>query len=75
MPKQKIRPEAMTTAQLLAAARCDPDPVSFFGAGTSRADSQEGIFVVKGKRNVQRVEDLLVGLGLMTTQPIIFNKD
>jgi len=72
--KSDIKPEAMTTKQLLRAARLDSDAVSFFGCGTSAVDSQEAILVVKGKANVRRVEGLLIGLGLMTSQPIFDKK-
>lgn len=59
-----------TTAQLLAMARKDPDPVSGFLNGDSWETTQEAVFIVKGARNIRRVQDLLTGLGLSSSNPV-----
>lgn len=59
-----------TTAQLLAMARRDPDPVSAFLNGSRIEDSQEGIFVVKGAHKVRQVLALLTANGLLSSNPV-----
>lgn len=59
-----------TTAQLLAMARRDPDPVSAFLNGARIEDSQEGIFVVKGAHKVRQVLALLTANGLLSCNPV-----
>ena len=59
-----------TTAALLRKARHDPDPVSCFANGSSWDDTQEAVFVVKGKRKVQLAFASLVAAGLLSSNPV-----
>lgn len=59
-----------TTASLLRKARKDPDPVSCFANGRDWNDTQEAIFVVKGKRKVRQAFATLVAAGLLTSNPV-----
>jgi hypothetical protein len=59
-----------TTAQLLAMARKDPDPVSGFLNGHSVETTQEAVFVVKGNRKVRQVMALLTANDLMSSNPV-----
>jgi hypothetical protein len=58
------------TAQLFAKARQDPDPVSGFMNGDSWETTQEAMFIVKGAKNIRRVQDMLIGLGLSSSNPV-----
>lgn len=61
-----IDPSRRTTEQLLAASARDPDAVSIFANGTSWADSEQAIFVVKGQENIAYLRALLIRQGLTT---------
>lgn len=62
-----------TTAALLRKARQDPDAVSCFANGETWADTQEAVFVVKGKRKVEQAFGVLVAAGLLTSNPVTAN--
>jgi hypothetical protein len=59
-----------TTAQLLAMARKDPDPVSGFLNGDRIETTQEAVFIVKGNTKVRQVTALLIATGLMSSNPV-----
>lgn len=61
-----IFPTHTTTAQLLARAERDTDPVSMYCDGTSFADTERAIFVVKGNERIAYLHALLVRQGLLT---------
>lgn len=62
-----------TTAALLRKARQDPDPVSCFANGSNWSDTQEAVFIVKGKRKVHQAFAALVAAGLLTSNPVTPN--
>src|SRR6185437_13609769 len=59
-----------TTQQLLRLARKDADKVSCFAVGSGPDDTDEAIFVVKGKRLVQEVFSDLEAKGLISRNPV-----
>lgn len=59
-----------TTNALLRKARKDQDAVSCFANGSDWKDTQEAIFVVKGKRKVQQAVATLMAAGLLTSNPV-----
>jgi hypothetical protein len=59
-----------TTAQLLAMARKDPDPVSGFLNGDRIETTQEAVFIVKGNTRIRRVMALLMANDLMSSNPV-----
>ena len=66
----KIDEEFKTTAALLKKARADPDAVSCFANGANWADTQEAVFVVKGKRKVEQAFAALLAADLITSNPV-----
>lgn len=59
-----------TTAQLLAMARKDPDPVSGFLNSDRIETTHEAVLVVKGNTKIRRVMALLMANGLMSSNPV-----
>ncbi|MES2972417.1 MAG: hypothetical protein V4757_02365 [Pseudomonadota bacterium] len=65
-----IEEQYRSTADLLRMARQDPDAVSAFCAGTKMEDTHEAIFVIKGNGKIKRAMGVLIGLGLLTSNPV-----
>jgi hypothetical protein len=64
--KTAIRNDRRTTAQLLSAAAKDTDAASVFYTGTSAADYDGAIIVIKGREHAAYLIDVLVRQKLVT---------
>ena len=64
------RKDRRTVAQLLDAAEKDIDPVSVFMDGSSAADTEVAIFVVKGAERIAYLKALCERQGLLTDKPV-----
>lgn len=69
-----IRRDRRTTQQLLAAASLDSDDVSVFAVGTSNADSDVAILVVKGRDNLSYLRAICERQGLLTSGKPVTDK-
>jgi hypothetical protein len=61
-----LHPARRTTAQLLEAAERDTDKASVFMVGSSPADTDRAVFVIKGWDNIAYICGLLTRQGLLT---------
>lgn len=68
----ELKPTHSTVPQLLARAALDRDPISVFQDGTSNADSNTAIFVVKGKAHIDYIKGLAEQQRLLTPgKPVV----
>ena len=68
--KSVLRSDRRTVTQLLAAAGKDTDAVSVFMAGSTVADTEAAVFVVKGPTAIVYLRDLCARQGLLTDKPV-----
>lgn len=61
-----INSDRLLTAQLMAAAERDTDPVSVFMDGSGPEDSERAILVIKGRDHIAYLTQLCLRQGLLT---------
>lgn len=69
-PAGDIRADRRTVADLLLAADKDTDAVSVFAVGSTLADTDAAMFVVKGREAIEYLHALCTRQGLLTDKTV-----